>query len=130
VDLLSRLGRPLVDQPEYVTEPPPRLALRHDPESDLVAHHKELHTEIPCPSQETVEFGECRLFPGRNPQGEGVEQNRFPPLRRREDFVEAPDLQRTPPTRPALPVKPYAPLQVLVPSLNSRSYIEDTLESQ
>src|SRR5215207_7735149 len=46
VDLLSRLGYPLIDQPEHVTEPPPRLALGHDPESDLVAHQKERHVEI------------------------------------------------------------------------------------
>ena len=56
VDLCSRSGRPLVDQPERVAEPPPGLALRNDPESDLVANHQERHVEISCTGQKPIEL--------------------------------------------------------------------------
>jgi hypothetical protein len=130
VDLLRRSGRPLVDQPEYVTEPPPRLVLGHDPESDLVAYHQERHAEIPGPGQEPVEFVERLLLAGRNPQGEGVEQDRIPHIRRFQYFAQVTDLQRTPPRGSALPVESYAPLQILVSIHDGGSHVEDTLASQ
>src|SRR5829696_7729412 len=112
VDLLSRLCRPLVDQPE------------------LVAHQKKRHAEIPGQGKEPVEFGERLLLPGRNPQREGIEQDRIPSLRGVQDLVEVADLQCTPPAGPALPVDHDAPLQVLVTLHQRRGHVEDTLASE
>ena len=83
----------------------------------------------PARAQEPIELSSAGSSLRRNPQGEGVEQDRFPLLRRFEDFVRGPRSPASPPTRPALPVEPYAPLQVLVPS-DGGSHIEDTLASQ
>ena len=130
VDLLGRLGRPLVDQPEQVAESSTRLALRHNPESYLVAHQKERHAEFSCTAQEPIELGERRLVPRRDPQGKGVEQDRIPFIRRFQYFVQVTDLQRAPPTRPSLPVEPYAPLQILVSIHDGGCHVEDTLASQ
>src|SRR5829696_7687511 len=128
VDLRSSSSSPLVDQPEQVAKPPPRLALRHYPESDLVAHQDKRHAEISGQGQEPVEFGERLLLPGRNPEREGIEQDRVPSLRGVKDLVEIADLQCTPTARPALPVEHDAPLQVLVPQ--GRGHVEDTLASK
>src|SRR5919112_3055459 len=130
VDLISRLCRPLVGQPELVAEPPPRLALGDDPESHLITHQYERHAEIFGPGQKPLELGERRLLSRGDPQGEGVEQDRIPLLRSIQDFVEVSDLQRTPAAGSAGPVEPYAPLQVFVPTLDSRCHVEDTLASQ
>src|ERR687890_204537 len=130
VELISRLCRPLVGQPELVAEPPPRLALGDDPESDLITHQYERHAEIFGPGQKPLELGERRLLSRGDPQGEGVEQDRIPLLRSIQDFVEVSDLQRTPAAGSAGPVEPYAPLQVFVPTLDSRCHVEDTLASQ
>src|SRR5688500_16780142 len=70
VDLISRLCRPLVDPPELVADPPPRLALGDDPKSDLITHQYERHAEIPASGQKPLELGERRLVPRRDPQGE------------------------------------------------------------
>src|SRR5215204_4724789 len=130
VDLRRSSSSPLVDQPEQVAKPPPRLAPRHYPESDLVAHQDKRHAEISGQGQEPVEFGERLLLPGRNPEREGIEQDRVPSLRGVKDLVEIADLQCTPTARPALPVEHDAPLQVLVPLHQGRSHVEDTLASK
>src|SRR5215204_4636255 len=130
VDLRRSSSSPLVDQPEQVAKPPPRLAPRHYPESDLVAHQDKRHAEISGQGQEPVKFGERLLLPGRNPEREGIEQDRVPSLRGVKDLVEICDLQCTPTARPALPVEHDAPLQVLVPLPQGRGHVEDTLASK
>jgi hypothetical protein len=131
MDLLRRRGRPLVHQPQRVPEPPPLLELGHHPQPDLVADQHERNEKVFGSGQEALELGECLVLPaGRNPQREGVQDDRVPLLGGFQDFAKVPDLQGIPSAGPAVPVGLDTLPEVFVLSDDGRCNVEDAVSTE
>ncbi len=94
MDLPGGCSGALVHKAEKVPETPSLRALRHHPEADLVADQDNGFREPARSSDEPPELLQRPILitsehPGRDPEGEGIEQHRAVPARSIEDWSQA-----------------------------------------